>query len=227
MALLSGLARKGASKVEDHAKNRARWLGEPSTYLRDMAQGKIDKDALLDMAANVGLTAPVKAANLAKFLKGSAVKDVVYHGTTGDFDTFAAGMKKKTSESGFFFSPNPEIASRYAGYDENFPAEKIGSVMPSYLSLRNPKVVDFAGGKLGRGEAIADAIANGHDGAILKNHYDAGGVQDQFVVFSPNQIKSATGNKGTYDPTNPSILAGIGAAAGASALVGQKRKVSQ
>lgn len=132
---------------------------------------------------------------------------VVYHGTQdGDFDTFAPS--KRSKEPGIFFSPNPEIASAYTGFDPegNFHASKIGNVLPVYLKLENPLVVDLGGSKTGRAEAFAKAIAGGHDGILLKNHYDAGGVQDQWVAFRPEQIKSAIGNRGTFDPNDPSIL---------------------
>ena len=45
--------------------------------------------------------------------------------------------------------------------------------------------------------------ADGHDGII---GVDKDGKQIEFVAFKPTQIKSATANKGTFDPTKPSIL---------------------
>ena len=57
---------------------------------------------------------------------------------------------------------------------------------------------------------------NGYDGVVLKNTmYDA--IDDkpitQYLVTDPVKIKSAIGNKGTFDPNNPSILYGAGAGA--------------
>lgn len=51
-------------------------------------------------------------------------------------------------------------------------------------------------------------IEQGHDGVILRNTaYDAdGGVDTQYVAFFPEQIKSAIGNRGTFDPNDPNIL---------------------
>jgi len=34
---------------------------------------------------------------------------------------------------------------------------------------------------------------------IIKNVYDQGGFGTQYIAFSPEQIKSATGNRGTFD----------------------------
>jgi hypothetical protein len=44
--------------------------------------------------------------------------------------------------------------------------------------------------------------ANTHDGATLAARMRA---DDSYVAFSPTQIKSAIGNSGTFDPTNPDI----------------------
>jgi hypothetical protein len=131
---------------------------------------------------------------------------VVYHGTNKDISEFKNNIK--ANESGIFFSPSPTIAGGYAGYDYHsgmFHSAEIGNVMPSYLKITNPNVVDFKGDKYGRDKAIKDTLSNDNDGAIFKNHYDAGGVQDQFVVFEPNQVKSAIGNNGNFDPQNPDI----------------------
>jgi len=43
----------------------------------------------------------------------------------------------------------------------------------------------------------------GHDGAIYKNEVEGG---TGYIAFDPKQIKSAIGNRGTFDPKNPNIL---------------------
>ena len=55
------------------------------------------------------------------------------------------------------------------------------------------------------------ARESGHDGAIIHDVVDGSiyadpDKTDVYVVFSPEQIKSATDNAGTFDPDNPSIL---------------------
>ncbi len=131
---------------------------------------------------------------------------VVYHGTKGDFSEFRGGARGNGEEGAVFFSPDPTVGSLYAGWTPEgvFDNPQDGSVMPVYLRITNPLVVDFQGGKHGRGEAIQRARDEGHDGVLLKNHYDAGGVQDQWVAFSPEQVKSVF-NQGTFDPNNPDI----------------------
>jgi predicted RNA methylase len=143
--------------------------------------------------------------NASKVVDESGKPLVVYHGTDKNFTEFRTGLNKVKGEQGMFFSTNPEIASKYSGYDELFPSKNIGSVKPVYLNIEKLKTVDLKGGKYGRAEIINKAKEEGFDGILLKNHYDAGGVQDQYVVFSPNQIKSATGNTGVFNPSNPDI----------------------
>jgi hypothetical protein len=48
--------------------------------------------------------------------------------------------------------------------------------------------------------------AAGYDGAIITEvDPDTGASSDAWVAFSPNQIKSATGNYGSFDPSSPNI----------------------
>lgn len=143
---------------------------------------------------------------------GFDVEQTLFHGTKDSFEQFNPEMKKPSSEYGIFFSPDSSIASSYAGYDEIFPSEKIGNVMPVYLRIKNPKVVDFAGSKYGRKEAIESAIKGGHDGVIFKNHYDAGGIQDQYVVFDPSQIRSKFAEFDPKKAKSGNISAALGAA---------------
>ena len=48
--------------------------------------------------------------------------------------------------------------------------------------------------------------SRGYDAVRLReSSAEIGGEMDTLAVFSPTQIKSATGNRGTFDPTNPDI----------------------
>ena len=53
----------------------------------------------------------------------------------------------------------------------------------------------------GTGEAFRDMLWK-HDGVIV---HDGRDKFDEVVAFNPTQIKSATGNRGTFDPKNPDI----------------------
>lgn len=47
-------------------------------------------------------------------------------------------------------------------------------------------------------------LSKGIDGVVYKN--EAEGEGDSYIAFRPEQIKSATDNRGTFDPNDPSIL---------------------
>lgn len=145
---------------------------------------------------------------------------VVYHGTGADFSAFdpdADGNHLKLP--GIFFTPDPGVASAFAENDAKMRENKAGrafapngaQVMPVYLSMQNPLEEDVSkGGQRGfyPPSAIRDVIREaqrlGRDGVILRGWQDGSGPV-QYVVFRPEQIKSATGNNGQFDPANPDI----------------------
>lgn len=127
---------------------------------------------------------------------------VVYHGTAADFRSFdpkAVGSAHVDLEEGevYFFSSDRKTAKWYAddcAKDEQSP----GRIVPVYLSLQNPRIVDFGGtGLEGLGEEVQTARAKGHDGLICRE-YDDGGVSSHYLAFSAYQIKSAMANSGLY-----------------------------
>ena len=137
----------------------------------------------------------------------------VYHGTNADFSEFdpeAQGSSGQGSgEPGFFFEASPDNAGRYTRQGGG------ANVMPVYLSLKNPLVVERTNGKydydgsysrVAFANFIDDALEIGHDGVIFRDVLDRGKRSTQYVAFSPEQIKSATGNRGTFDPNDPNIL---------------------
>ena len=131
---------------------------------------------------------------------------VVYHGTRGDFDTFDAGRQGQSdfgaSGRGFYFSQDPGTANVYATLS---PADGAPNIVPVYLKLENPLGL---GAMLPQNEEQSRALTEaakeaGHDGIVVRG---ADGVLDEVVVFRPEQIKSAIGNNGNYDPNDANIL---------------------
>lgn len=193
----------------------------------------------------------------------------VYHGTGKSFDAFNTHGEGKTRGSGAFLSSDPTIASSYA------PREG-GSVVPSYVKLEKPMVIDANGSNWaslpsdakvslpeitkknteddellrslgmdsdgpttettpGREGTLSDVLPRmvygdsysvdtiakwarqqGYDGVIFKNVQDRGPhilsddgeakTSSTYAVFDPKNIKSAVGNKGTFDPTDDNIM---------------------
>lgn len=78
--------------------------------------------------------------------------------------------------------------------------DRAGSVMPAYLSLKNPLTEGYS--RMPNPDLANQAKGKGHDGIIVLN--GSGGI-DEIVAFRPEQIKSALGNRGTFDPLNPDI----------------------
>lgn len=129
---------------------------------------------------------------------------VVYHGTTSNVQAFDRSRigQNYGDEAGFFFTENPGNA----GF--SYASGEGGNVMPVFLSLKKPLVVkvdefnpDRAFFK-DRLEIMESARLGKNDGVIVEDKEG----NKMFVAFRPEQIKSATGNRGTFDPNDPNIL---------------------
>jgi hypothetical protein len=117
---------------------------------------------------------------------------VVYHGTAGDFDAFDPARSKTT---GVFFAARPEYAGIVAELEGN-AAGRGGQVMPAFLRVTNPMYVKAT--EFSRADT-AKAKQQGHDGLIT---LDDDGRPSQIAVFDGRQIKSAIGNRGTFDDSD-------------------------
>jgi|GEM_PF-4992574 len=119
---------------------------------------------------------------------------VFYHGTGSEFYEFST-EQIGAREGSFFFAENPEDA---AGYGRN--------VMPVYLSAENLADYDAQPSEFYRLENKRAQVAylkeRGYDGWYAD--MDSGGW-GEISVFSPEQIKSATDNIGTFDGHNADI----------------------
>ncbi|MDN5934955.1 MAG: hypothetical protein L0H75_02110, partial [Nitrosospira sp.] len=162
-----------------------------------------------------------------KWFAGSKVVDedgkplVVYHGTNKDVKSF----RVKNRGLAYYFTPDPDQASSYAG-------RQGANVIAAYLSVRNlyrsgdsqveqeiikrvEKADDYypyqlstikkwlAEGNPGafHVRSVIDALrAMGYDGFVEMEN----GIK-QYGVFNAKNIKSATGNRGTFDSGNPDI----------------------
>jgi hypothetical protein len=156
-----------------------------------------------------------------KVVDGSGKPLVVYHGTGADFSNFGLGR------GAIYFTDDSSVASVYADHAEVDGSESAPNVLAVYLRIKNPLVIDEAWAKENLDDEDGDrdwtildnvvynSVKTGHDGVILRSVEDFAGMDangkrmirpyDQFIVFSPRQIKSATGNNGNFDPNNPDI----------------------
>ena len=140
-----------------------------------------------------------KHPNMAsKVVNADGTPKVVYHGTNVKFTVF----RSKSGE--YWFSESED-------YAEAMMEERGGGeVKAVYLNMRNPyraklSPVQFSDPGF-EAQILRDAKSAGHDGVIIENDTTSPIEAETFyVVFSPEQIKSATDNVGTFDGGNPDI----------------------
>ena len=186
-----------APELEDYISNTRKAAGGPV------------EDTLLDSTGKPVHHTPEGVENFKRWHEGSHVVDkqgrplVVYHGTGGDFSKFQAdltGSRHRDLEVGgaFYFSDDKETANWYAE-SAGRQAKGGANVMPVYLRMTNPLVVEYGGADSQYlYEDIQKAKDLGHDGVLARN-IDDGGVSTHFIAFDRSQIKSAIGNDGTWD----------------------------
>lgn len=157
----------------------------------------------------------------------------MYHGTRQSFPAFdkgesGNGSEHATADFGFFFSGDPRVAgiftldeSNLDSTDLNPPANAYSegaNLMPVYLAIKNPytisadEFIEMADSYTGKQvRALRERVQKmGHDGILIQKadeYLNAELVADTWIAFESEQIKSATGNAGTFDPANPDILA--------------------
>lgn len=206
-----------AAFIRDNAPLAEPAAGRPETATRQASRMRQTRGAVTVPRGKKQTETP----EFKKWFGDSKVVDaegkplVVYHGTGADVSKFNGPT---------FFTTDKKYASARSEYKGGAP-----NVVPAYLSLANPMEVDIPVGKFSvpREEMalIERAIARGHDGLIInatpktahkllgflgfsvKAVDMEGNQQRYFVAFSPTQIKSAIGNRGTFDPNNPDIRA--------------------
>ena len=155
-----------------------------------------------------------RAANLARAMEGSSVTDPVFHGSYDDIPSF---------DPGTHFGTSAAAAQRLADMvDLREGAPNISRV---HLSAKNPfRVTDaeasddatflkaIAKGKYpdldlntarrkGGLRAVKDA---GYDALVYRNRMEDAG-RDSYVTTSRGQVKSAIGNRGTFNMNDPDL----------------------
>ena len=163
--------------------------------------------------------------NASKVVDENGEPRVVYHGTYGDFTVFDKAKIGSATDyglwgRGFYFTNmentpygnkklalflnirNPFIFNDYKS------AEEIGD----YLNIwdgnfhEDDRFGIFRPYATGAAQIADSAQERGHDGLIAVL-----GKWTEYIAFEPNQIKSATDNRGTFDSENPDITFSIAA----------------
>jgi hypothetical protein len=159
-----------------------------------------------------------------KIVNEDGTPKVMYHGTSFDIAHFKSGQG-----NAIFFTDNPKVAENYAKDAEiKSPLGVYPNIMPVFISAKNPfdysnsehreqiepyvpydqyakademKKVSYGDWSAIESDQIQKGIKKaGFDGFYVKEN----GVKN-LAVYKPSQVKSATGNRGTFDETNPDI----------------------
>ena len=104
---------------------------------------------------------------------------------------------------------NRLFRDKYEGIDFDRLARAEGTENIDGRSLYKALSRSFESGLPGKAYANQVLQAMGYDGIThtggLSSTYGSGKPHKVWIAFEPEQIKSATGNKGTFDPSNPDI----------------------
>ena len=155
-----------------------------------------------------------------------------------------------TAYLGHYFSESPDVANDFVPQREDLStwprqrgAKQGGNVMPAHLAIANPYEMPLAEFRAmvpsGRSKAGIEQARElrksledrGYDGIHIAGDQSLkdtmGGDEwhaPTWIAFRPEQIKSATGNRGTFDPTNPDIRFSRTSTTGVAARMGDAIK---
>jgi hypothetical protein len=190
------------------AKDQNRYLADvaPNSLTNAEIQAEIARMAARARASGQQegvLPRAERDANLAKMLEGSAAKKRLYHATDKDivsYDKSKLGTNPdtahQTSQLGFFLTDSTDEATGYAG------KRKGANIQPVYANIKNPYVTTWDNIHEADGSELQQKLKGlGYDGVLIKDK----GMPDNYVAFEPTQIKSAIGNRGTYDINEPEV----------------------
>lgn len=157
---------------------------------------------------------------------------VVFHGTPSPgfsvFNTLGQfrGKNSTSRNTGVYATGDRSLAYTYTSkedYDNKNDYtfsnwDGVGQVYSLYLNIKNPLVIecngaDFAEIRIGGRKTSTDAVVRklrkggfgkDYDGVIFRNVYD-GDYTTDYVALSPDQIKSATDNNGSFSENSDDI----------------------
>lgn len=155
--------------------------------------------------------------NFRRFFEGSQAVDAygeplrLYHGTSDDIGTNFNIFHPNRKDAGWmgrgaYISDDPLLADSYARMK---PGNAGPNILSVYANIKNPYKMTLDEKNMLRfwpQDKIDDWTnarrASGHDATSLVFP----GGEREFAVFDPErQLKSATGNRGTYDPGDPDL----------------------
>lgn len=198
-------ARREYAEVEAKYKGTPQWMKAPNGNATNLSERQWVQMRTPSFKAWFG-DWEADPENASKVVDENGEPMVVYHGTNqGGYTVFRTGVV------GSYFASNRKTA-------ENFSLPLWGQnnsqIYNCFINMRSPFIVDAQARRydsiarpqeMGEGnnvevaELSAYAHSNGYDGVIVQNVIEGDGTAtDDYVVFTPNQAKSATDNTGVF-----------------------------
>jgi hypothetical protein len=202
--------------VLDSSGNPIHWSEEGVRNFWRWNDGKVQRTS---MAGEAGQSAVdgggpgVDAGNphgRGYFVDDSGRPEVLYHGTRDSIEEFNLNHPNRKDTGwlgrGVYLTSDPRLAGTYANMKAGAGDPR---TMPLYTAVKNPYVADLDFKKQmsrltqeGVDKQTAKLKALGHDGVVLS--WPDG--THEVVAFNPADVKSATGNRGTFDGSDANIL---------------------
>lgn len=174
------------------------------------ARARQELPRIEEKIAATGVTKVTELPEFKAWFEGSKVVDdtgmpqVMYHGTTRDFEAFDPNIKAASLQNygaGSYFATNPADVLARGGREG-------ANIKPVYLALKNPLEITFDDFRAKFGgvepkEITKRVKAEGYDGIAIKPTIER--AADEFVVFDAGNIKSIF-NRGKFDPNDPRLI---------------------
>lgn len=148
---------------------------------------------------------------------------VVYHGTFKNFEAFIPGGDPGTGKQergpAIWFSPSPNYLPIGHQLLKDRQEGDYERIIPAFVSIKNPVIVHAEDEK--QRSSMQDKYADGSvEFPLIMKHKWVGNLRrdgkdgvlyyykgkiEEIIAIDPEQIKSATGNAGTFDARNPDI----------------------
>ena len=166
--------------------------------------------------------AGINPASVSKVVDENGEPCVVWHGSEKRFSEFSNKLIGSHTDAnghdgvgvwgrGHYFSDRKDLAEEYQRGNPD------GQTIATFLNIRNPMPKEEVLRIANEAWDYADPDGKNYyreyqrliDESVRKNDYDGvianGKHATAYVAFSPNQVKSATGNSGDFSRTNPDI----------------------
>jgi hypothetical protein len=231
-AMLGVFSTSSTEVAGEYAKNvgMGRWMAaalvgskEKSAALESLTKsGVIDKfskdqDSLRKQAADLAVQINKRAEEIILERSPSILENLGEESKESIVRSVAMAWRKDDQKLKTLFQQRDEKTDAIDKLDQEYSGMMFDEmsrqlpqrIMPLYVRMQNPKVYDAKGktpANFSLSDKISEAKKQGHDGVVFKNIADPSFIAVHYVSFNPQDIKSALGNRGTFDPNDPSII---------------------